>query len=69
MGADGPGVNAYEDVIGMDLTPEADVVVTDAYGPTAQFGGLELTSAGSVDGFVALLRVPEGDEHRRHDQD
>jgi Beta-propeller repeat len=64
MEADGPGVNGYEDVIGMDLTPEADVVVTDAYGPTAQFGGLKLTSAGSEDGSVALLHVPEEDEHR-----
>jgi hypothetical protein len=44
----------------MDLTPEADVVVTGAYGPTAQFDGFKLTSsAGSVDGFVASLHVPE----------
>jgi hypothetical protein len=62
--ADGPGVTGYEGVIGMDLTPEADVVVTGPYGPTAQFDGLKLTSAGSVDGFVALLHVPEDDEHR-----
>lgn len=62
--ADGPGVTGYEDVIGMDLTPEADVVVTGPYGPTAQFDGFKLTSAGSVDGFVAVLHVPERDDHR-----
>ena len=58
--ADGPGVTGSEDVIGMDLNPEADVVVTGPYGPTAHFDGLKLTSAGSVDGFVTLLHVPEG---------
>jgi len=62
--ADGPGVTGYEDVIGMDLTPEADVVVTGPYGPTALFDGFKLTSAGSVDGFVTFLHVPEADEHR-----
>jgi hypothetical protein len=62
--ADGPGITGFEDVIGMDLTPEADVVVTGSYGPTAQFDGFRLTSAGSVDGFVTLLHMPEADEHR-----
>jgi hypothetical protein len=62
--ADGPGVTGYEASIGMDLTPEADVVVTGAYGPTAQFGGFKLTSGGSVNGFMALLHTPDADEHR-----
>jgi hypothetical protein len=48
----------------MDLTPEADVVVTGSYGPIAQFDGFKLTSAGSFDGFVTFLHMPEGDEHR-----
>jgi hypothetical protein len=66
--ADGPGVTGYEGTIGMDLTADADVIVTGPYGPTARFDGFKLTSSsGSVDGFVALLNVP--DEQRRHDQD
>jgi hypothetical protein len=62
--ADGHGVTGYEGVIGMDLTPEADVVIAGPYGPTARFDDFKLTSAGSVDGFVALLNAPDEDEYR-----
>jgi hypothetical protein len=66
-GADGPFIGTLEVGPRIGLTAQGNVLVTGAYQPAAQFDGFKLQSAGLQDGFLALLRGPEEDEHRRHD--
>ena len=66
-GADGPFIGSLEVGPRIGLTALGDVLVTGAYQPAAQFDGFKLQSVGLQDGFLALLRGPEKDEHRRHD--
>ncbi len=65
--ADGPFIGTLEVGPRIGLTARGDVLVTGAYQPAAQFDDFKLQSAGLQDGFLALLRGPEEDEHRRHD--